>query len=109
MEKGDPQRQDSSTRRPNFFRSTWRLSGSDFSGFWRTSGFVRRNKETEKVSLQGKGGTTEPWGFIILDPAGRDIGVWYSAVRAAAVEISENGQITKLLPIRTVTQGNQPR
>ncbi len=63
----------------------------------------------DKVSLQGKGGTTKPWGFIILDPAGRDVGVWYSAVRAAAVEISENGQITKLLPIRTVTQGNQPR
>ena len=63
----------------------------------------------DKVSLQGTGGTTQPWGFIILDPAGRDVGVWYSAVRAAAVEINKNGQITKLLPIRTMTRGNQPR
>ena len=62
----------------------------------------------DKVSLQGKGGTTEPWELIILDPAGNDVGVWYSAIRAAAVEIGENGQITKLLPIPSVTKGNQP-
>ena len=63
----------------------------------------------DRVSLQGSGTTTEPWGFIILDPAGSDVGVWYSALRAAAVEINENGQIVNLSPIRAVTIGDQPR
>jgi hypothetical protein len=39
----------------------------------------------DRVSLQGMGGTVEPWGFRILDPAGNDIGIWYSAISSAAV------------------------
>jgi len=61
----------------------------------------------EKVSLQGSGSTTHPWGFTILDHSGRDVGVWYSAIRAAAVEINENGQIVNLSPLSTVAIGNQ--
>jgi hypothetical protein len=61
----------------------------------------------DRVSLQGSGSTTHPWGFTILDPSGRDVGVWYSAIRAAAVEINENGQIVNLSPLRTVAIGNQ--
>ncbi len=61
----------------------------------------------DKISLQGAGSTTHPWGFIILDHSGRDIGVWYSAIRAAAVEINENGQIVNLSPLRAVATGNQ--
>ena len=63
----------------------------------------------DKISLQGTGGATQPWGFSILDPAASDVGVWYSALRAAAVEINENGQIVNLSPIRAVTKGDQPR
>jgi hypothetical protein len=62
----------------------------------------------DKVSLQGSGSTTNPWGFIILDHSGRDVGVWYSAFRTAAVEIGENGRIVNLSPLTTVTTGNQP-
>ena len=61
----------------------------------------------DRVSLQGSGSTTNPWGFTILDHSGRDVGVWYSAIRAAAVEINENGQIVNLSPLRTVSKGNQ--
>jgi hypothetical protein len=61
----------------------------------------------DKISLQGSGSTTRPWGFIILDHSGRDVGVWYSAIRAAAVEINENGQIVNLSPLATVAVGNQ--
>ena len=63
----------------------------------------------ERVSLQGSGSTTQPWGFTILDKAGNEVGVWYSAIRAAAVEIDENGRIVNLSPLRTVTLGDQPR
>ena len=61
----------------------------------------------EKVSLQGAGNTVNPWGFNILDHSGRDVGVWYSAVRAAAVEIDPNGRIVNLSPVRTVAIGDQ--
>lgn len=61
----------------------------------------------EKVSLQGSGGTVNPWGFNILDHSGKDVGVWYSAIRAAAVEIDANGQIVNLSPLATVAIGNQ--
>lgn len=61
----------------------------------------------DRVSLQGSGSTTNPWGFTILDHSGKDVGVWYSAIRAAAVEINENGQIVNLSPLRTVSKGNQ--
>ncbi len=63
----------------------------------------------DRVSLQGMGRTVEPWGFTILDKAGNDVGVWYSALRAAAVEIGANGQITMLAPMGQVAIGNQPQ
>lgn len=63
----------------------------------------------ERVSLQGSGGTTKPWGFTILDKSGNTVGVWYSASRAAVVDIDENGRITNLSPMAIVTKGNQPR
>jgi hypothetical protein len=61
----------------------------------------------DRISLQGSGGTTRPWGFTILDHSGNAVGVWYSAIRAAAVEINENGQIVNLSPLRMVTRGRQ--
>lgn len=61
----------------------------------------------EKVSLQGSGSGASPWGFSILDPSGREVGIWYSAIRAAAVEIKDNGQIVNLSPLPTVAIGNQ--
>ena len=61
----------------------------------------------DRVSLQGSGSTTRPWGFRILDHSGSAVGVWYSAIRAAAVEVNENGQIVNLSPLRIVTRGGQ--
>jgi hypothetical protein len=61
----------------------------------------------EKVSLQGSGGNVNPWGFNILDHSGKDVGVWYSAIRSAAVEIDANGRIVNLSPIPTAAIGNQ--
>ena len=61
----------------------------------------------DRVSLQGSGSTTRPWGFRILDHSGGAVGVWYSAIRAAAVEVNENGQIVNLSPLRIVTRGGQ--
>ncbi len=61
----------------------------------------------DKVSLQGSGSTIQPWGFTILDRSGRDVGVWYSAIRAAVVDINENGQIVNLSPIAFAARGNQ--
>jgi hypothetical protein len=61
----------------------------------------------DRVSLQGTGSTTRPWGFTILDHFGRTVGVWYSAIRAAAVEVNKNGQIVNLSPIGMVTKGAQ--
>ena len=59
------------------------------------------------VSLQGMGTTVDPWGFRILDNAGDDVGVWYSAIRAAAIAINENRQIVKLQPGTMVAVGDQ--
>ena len=61
----------------------------------------------DRISVQGMGGTTRPWGFRILDHSDRKVGVWYSASRAAAVEVNENNQIVKLTPITLGTIGNQ--
>ncbi len=61
----------------------------------------------DRVSLQGSGSTTRPWGLRILDHSGSAVGVWYSAIRAAAVEVNENGQIVNLSPLRIVTRGGQ--
>jgi hypothetical protein len=63
----------------------------------------------DRISLQGSGSTTQPWGFTILDKSGNNVGVWYSAISAAAVEIDETGRIVNLSPLRTVTIGNQKR
>ena len=63
----------------------------------------------DRVSFQGMGRTVEPWGFTILDKNGNEVGVWYSALRAAAVEIEDNGQIVQLAPIGQVAIGNQPQ
>jgi hypothetical protein len=63
----------------------------------------------DRISLQGSGSTTQPWGFTILDKSGNDVGAWYSAIRAAAVEIDEKGRIVNLSPLRTVTIGKQRR
>jgi len=63
----------------------------------------------EKVSLQGSGSVVNPWGFIILDPSGREAGVWYSAIRAAAVVIKDDGRIVNLSPLPTVAIGDQRR
>ena len=61
----------------------------------------------DRVSLQGMGTTAEPWGFNIIDHAGNYVGVWYSAIRAAAVKVNENRQIVNLSPLRTVAIGDQ--
>ncbi|MGD8258969.1 MAG: hypothetical protein PVG08_21160 [Desulfobacterales bacterium] len=61
----------------------------------------------QRVSLQGMGNTMQPWGFRILDNTGNYVGVWYSALRAAAVQINENRQIVNLQPSRVVAVGNQ--
>lgn len=63
----------------------------------------------DRVSLQGMGSTVQPWGFTIIDSAGREVGVWYSAIRAAAVDVDQNGRIVNLSPIRMVTRGDQGR
>jgi len=61
----------------------------------------------QRASLQGMGNTVQPWGFRILDNAGNYVGVWYSALRAAAVQINENRQIVNLQPSRVVAIGDQ--
>ncbi len=63
----------------------------------------------DRVSLQGMGNSVQPWGFTIIDSTGREVGVWYSAIRAAAVDVAENGRIVNLAPIGAVTRGNQGR
>jgi len=62
----------------------------------------------ERISLQGAGGTVQPWGLTIFDASGRDIGVWYSALNNAAVEVNGN-KIVNLSPVGTVAIGNQPQ
>ena len=61
----------------------------------------------DRVSLQGMGTTVEPWGFNIIDHAGNYVGVWYSAIRAAAVKVNENRLIVNLQPSRTIAVGDQ--
>jgi len=61
------------------------------------------------VSLQGMGNNIRPWGFNIIDNNGDYVGVWYSAIRNAAVEINENRQIINLQPGTMVAVGDQLR
>jgi hypothetical protein len=64
----------------------------------------------QKVSLQGMstGEVVQPWGFKILDHAGNYVGIWYSALRTAAVQVNENNEIVNLSPSGLVTMGKQP-
>ena len=61
----------------------------------------------DRVGFQGMGNNAEPWGSIILDHHGNQVGIWYSAFRGAAVEVSENRQIITLAPIKHVAIGEQ--
>ena len=61
----------------------------------------------DRVSLQGMGNQTEPWGSIIQDQEGHKVGIWYSAVLAAAVEVNANRQIVNLSPLTQVAIGGQ--
>jgi len=60
----------------------------------------------DRVSLQGSGKAKRLSGFTILDHTGRNVGVWYSAMRAAVVEVNENGQIVKLAPLIPMKGGS---
>ena len=60
----------------------------------------------DRSSFKGPGCGTVPSGFTILDHSGRNVGVWYSTIRAAAVEVNEDGQIIKLAPLIPKTGGS---
>ncbi len=61
------------------------------------------------VGLQGTGAadTIRPWGFQILTHDGRYVGIWYSALRTATVEVNENNEIITLVPTGNITRGGQ--
>ena len=61
----------------------------------------------QRVSLQGTGSTVDPWGFKILAPDGQYVGIWYSALRTASVQINEENEIITLAPTGGITRGNQ--
>ncbi|MGD9044739.1 MAG: hypothetical protein PVG06_13555 [Desulfobacterales bacterium] len=61
----------------------------------------------DRVSLQGSGRNITPSGFTILDHSGRNVGVWYSAISAATIEVNENGQIVNLAPLRIAKSGKR--
>ena len=61
----------------------------------------------DRIDFQGMGNQIEPWGSVILERDGNQAGVWYSALRAAAVEINENRQRVKLYPVTQVAVGEQ--
>ena len=61
----------------------------------------------QRVSLQGTGSTVDPWGFRILAPDGQYVGIWYSALRTAFVQINEKNEIITLAPTGGITRGNQ--
>ena len=50
----------------------------------------------ERVSLQGisTGTAVRPWGFNILDPNGKYVGIWHSALRTATVQINEKNELS---------------
>ena len=62
----------------------------------------------DRVSHQ-VGGAVRPWGFTILDAAGKNVGVWYSALGSATVKIDETGEIVMLSPVGIVTVGDQTK
>jgi hypothetical protein len=55
------------------------------------------------------GNKVQPWGFRILDNDGNDVGVWYSAIRVAAIAVTDDRQIVKLQPGSMVAMGDQLR
>ena len=61
----------------------------------------------DRIGFQGGGSQIQPWGSVILDREGNQVGVWYSAARAAAVKINENRQIVNLSPTGLVGIGEQ--
>ena len=64
-------------------------------------------KLIDRVSLQGVSGRTSAWGFTILDKNGNEVGVWYSASRAATVEIDDTGRVVNLSPQPAAAIGDQ--
>jgi hypothetical protein len=70
-------------------------------------GSANFRKTIDLVSLQGMTNAYQPWGLDILDHAGNEVGVWYSAITAAAVRVNEDNQIVKLVPSRVVAIGDQ--
>ena len=61
----------------------------------------------DRIGFQGGGSQIQPWGSVILDRDGNQVGVWYSAARSAALEINENRQIVNLSPAGLVGIGEQ--
>ena len=61
----------------------------------------------DRISFQGMGNNAEPWGLVILDHQGNRVGVWYSALRGAAIEVNEKRQITSLTPVQQIAVGAQ--
>ncbi len=49
----------------------------------------------------------QAWGFVILDPEGKEAGVWYSTYRSAAIRFNDNRQINKLKPMGQRAIGDQ--
>ena len=65
------------------------------------------NKLIDLATFKGVGCGTVPSGFTILDHSGRNVGVWYSTMHAAAVEVKEDGQIVELAPLVPKTGGKR--
>ena len=71
------------------------------------SGEFRRVIRLVGLQGTGTGQTTTPEGFKIFSGDGRYVGLWYSALRTAAVAINENNEITSLVPTGNITRGNR--
>ena len=63
----------------------------------------------DRVSFQETLGasTVQPGGFKIIDQTGNTVGIWYSALRSAAVQVNENNEIVNLAPTGVITRRNQ--
>jgi hypothetical protein len=62
-----------------------------------------------RVALQESLGasTVQPQGFQILDHAGDYVGIWYSALRTAAVQVNKNNEIVNLAPTGIISRRNE--
>jgi hypothetical protein len=65
------------------------------------------HKLIDLATFKGVGCGTVPSGFTILDHSGRNVGVWYSTMHAASVEVKEDGQIVTLAPLVPKTGGKR--